>query len=114
MSSTYAKSEVGDGPGGARSFLPHLRGSESSRRPELWSLHDNNAADEVQARLFVIDDPWVEYLESKPVATMINDELGSTENTTNKSKPIWAIWATMSGSMFEGGERRERMGACQT
>ena len=42
-----------------------------------------------------------QYLEGKPVLAVISGELGSKEKVTNRSKPIWAIWATAAGSIAE-------------
>jgi hypothetical protein len=82
-------------------FPPHLQGSGSSRKRELWLPHGSNAADEGQARFVVIDDSDRQYLEGKPVLTVMSGELGSKKKATNRSKPIWAIWATAAGSIAE-------------
>jgi hypothetical protein len=42
--------------------------------------------------------------------TVIDNELVQEGKTTNKSKPIWAIWATAAGSMLEREEEREDEG----
>lgn len=60
--------------------------------------------------IFVTDDRETGHLESKPVASGINDGVCSRGNETDRSKPSWANCATAAGSMFEREEERERRG----
>lgn len=51
------------------------------------------------------------YLESKPVLTVIKEtKLDWKGKRTDRSMPIWAIWATAAASILERERERERTG----